>query len=119
MASATSTKSELSPVLYLYSRMRLRRHGNTLPGSIRLLVGLKSVPGCHSKHWGTAANSTSNRSAGGPGAGQAQRRQQELPVNTGTYPPGSESAEQCEESLTSSNFTYRKQEICQASLTVL
>lgn len=40
-ASATTSKSELSFVLYLYSHMCLRQHGNTLPGSVRLLLGLK------------------------------------------------------------------------------
>lgn len=39
MASATTSKSELSFVPYLYSC--LRQHGNTLPGSVRPLLGLK------------------------------------------------------------------------------
>lgn len=41
MASATTSKSELSFVLYLYSRVRLRQHGNALPGGVRPLLGLK------------------------------------------------------------------------------
>lgn len=39
MTSATTSKSELSFVLYLYSC--LRQHGNALPGSVRHLLGLK------------------------------------------------------------------------------
>lgn len=35
MASAATSKSELSFVLYLHSRMCLRQRGNTLPGSVR------------------------------------------------------------------------------------
>jgi len=39
-APATTSKSELSRVLYLHSRTGLHQHGNTLPGSVRLLLGL-------------------------------------------------------------------------------
>lgn len=41
VASATSSKSEPAFIVYLYSRMCVRQHGSTLPGSIRLQPELK------------------------------------------------------------------------------
>lgn len=42
MASATTSKSELSFVLYLYSRMRLRQHGNTFARQRQTAIGTES-----------------------------------------------------------------------------
>lgn len=55
-ASATTSKSELPFVLYLYSRMHLRQHGNALPGSVRRCWDWESIPKCYCKPWSTAAH---------------------------------------------------------------
>lgn len=101
MASATTSKSELLFALYLYL---ICVSTATLSQAVSAAVGT----GC--RPWGTSTNKSSE---------QVRHRDHCRNSHSHWYFTRSQPVEQHKESLTGQSFTYRKQEMCQASLTVL